>query len=165
MDGIEKIPISLVFSKLVLDSVKVKILLITWHFLEFFFVAPPPTHSLTPLFFGILKVFRWCISGTSFIYVWFAVHKFWNFKCFHTSRKYNFRLLLVSIFGRNPPKCGQIHLKFRPVMQCNIMHQACDSFSFILKKTWKWAKKGFSGSFWEVFGLLFFMLYELHPNL
>ena len=59
-----------------------------------FFVAPPLTQSLR-LFFGILKVFRWCISGTSFIYVWFAVHKFWNFKCFHTSRKYNFRLLLV----------------------------------------------------------------------
>ena len=80
MDGSEKIPIFLVFSKLVLDNVKLKILLISWHFLEFFFVVLPPTHSLTPLFFGIfffyIKVFRWCISGTSFIYVWFAVQKF-----------------------------------------------------------------------------------------
>ena len=40
MDGSEKIPISLVFSKLVLDSVKVKILLSSWHFLEFFCCAP-----------------------------------------------------------------------------------------------------------------------------
>ena len=44
MDG------SLVFSKLVFDNVKVKILFISWHFLEFFSLRP-----LTPLFFGILR--------------------------------------------------------------------------------------------------------------
>ena len=26
-------------------------------------------------------------------------------------------------------------------MQCNIMHQACDGFYFILKNIWNWAKK------------------------
>ena len=69
MDCSEKIPISLVFSisKLVLDSVQD-----SPNFMSFsgvFFVVPPPTHSLIPLFFGILKVFSWCISGTSFSYV------------------------------------------------------------------------------------------------
>ena len=61
-----------------------------------FLVAPiHPAHSLTSSCFGILKVFRRYISGLSFIYFWFVVLKFWNFKCFHTSRKFNFRLLLV----------------------------------------------------------------------
>ena len=73
---------------------KVKILLIWWQFLVAFWLRPPPTHLLTPSCFGIWKVFRWYISGPSFIYVWFVVLEFWNFKCFHTSRKYDFRLLL-----------------------------------------------------------------------
>ena len=60
MDGNEKIPISLPFSKLVLDDVKAEILLISWHFLVIFWLRPPPIRSLTPSFFGILKVF----SGT-----------------------------------------------------------------------------------------------------
>ena len=59
-----------------------------------FLDAAPPIHSLTPSCFGKLKVFRWYISGPSFIYAWFVVLEFWNFKCFNTSRKYNFRLLL-----------------------------------------------------------------------
>ena len=52
-DGSEKIPISLVFSKLVLDDVKVKILLISWHFLEFPLCRP--IHSLTPLFVWYIR--------------------------------------------------------------------------------------------------------------
>ena len=56
MDGSEKIPISLPFSKLVLDDVKVELLLISWHFLVVFWLHPPPIRSLTPSFFGILKV-------------------------------------------------------------------------------------------------------------
>ena len=67
------------------------------NFMEFsdgFWMRPPSTHLLTPSRFGILKVFRWYISGLSFIYVWSVVLEFWNFRCFHTSRQYNFRLLL-----------------------------------------------------------------------
>ena len=59
-----------------------------------FLDAPPPTQSLTPSFFGIWKVFRWYISGSSFIYAWVVVPKFSNFKCFHSRRKFDFRLLL-----------------------------------------------------------------------
>ena len=61
-----------------------------------FLDAPPPTHLLTPSCFGIFNVFRWYISGPSFIYVWFVVLELWKFKCFRTSKKYNFRLLLGS---------------------------------------------------------------------
>ena len=59
-----------------------------------FLDAPPPTQSLTPSFFDIWKVFRWYISGSSFIYAWVVVPKFLNFKCFHSRRKFDFRLLL-----------------------------------------------------------------------
>ena len=62
--------ISLAFSKLVLD-VKAKFLLISWHYLVVFLVAPPsPTRPfIDTLTFVILKVFRWYVSGPSFIYV------------------------------------------------------------------------------------------------
>ena len=89
-----KIPFSLALSELVLDDTKVRILLISWHFLVVFWMRFSPTHLLTPSCFRILNVFRWYISGQSFIYVWFVVLEFWNLKCFHTSRKYNFRLFL-----------------------------------------------------------------------
>ena len=79
---------------LVLDDAKVKIFIIPWLFLMVFSVAPPPAHSLTPSRFGILKMFRWYISGPIFLYVWFVVLEFWNFIWFHTSKKYNFSLIL-----------------------------------------------------------------------
>ena len=115
------------------------------------------------LIFGILKVFSWYISGTSFICVWFAVHEFWSFKSFQTRRKYNFRLLLGGFLGVTHWNVVKFVLNF---------HQWCSatscikhvSFYFILKKTWNWAKQ-FSGSVWEVFGLLLFTTYELHPDL
>ena len=93
IDGSEKISFSLALSELVLDDAKVKILLISLHFLLIVWLCPLPAHSLTSLCFVILKVFRWYTSGPSFIYVWFVVLEFWNFKCFHTSRNYNVRLL------------------------------------------------------------------------
>ena len=58
MDGSEKIPFSLALTELVLDNAKVKIMLVSWHFLVAFWLRPPPAHSLTPSCFGILKVFR-----------------------------------------------------------------------------------------------------------
>ena len=66
MDGSDKIPISLAFSKLVLDDVKVEILLILWHFL-FFSLRPPPVHSLTPSFFFDIK-------GVQVVYIWAKFH-------------------------------------------------------------------------------------------
>ena len=54
-----KNPISLVFSKLVLDSVKVKILLISWHFLEFFSLRPDPPIHWHPYFL----VYQRCSGG------------------------------------------------------------------------------------------------------
>ena len=63
--------ISLAFSKLVLD-VKVKFLLISWHFLVVFWLHPPPPQV-------ILKVFSWYVSRPYLIYVWFVVLKFQMF--------------------------------------------------------------------------------------
>ena len=89
-----KIPFSLALSELVLDDAKFEILLISWHFLVVLWMQSLPAHLLILLCFGILKVFRWHIYGPSFIYVWLVVLEFLNLKCFHTSREYNFRLLL-----------------------------------------------------------------------
>ena len=53
----------------------------------------PLTHYWHPHFWyikGIQLVHIWA----KFHSVWFVVLEFWNFKCFHTSRRYNFRLLL-----------------------------------------------------------------------
>ena len=146
MDGSEKIPISLPFSKLVLDDVKAEILLISWHFLVIFWLRP--THPfIDTLIFWYIKGVQWYISWPSFIYVWlFVVFKSWNFKCFHTSRKYNFW-------------CGQICLTFWPVLQCNAVHQACHNFYFILKSTWNWAQKPI---FWLILrGLVYTFLHPM----
>ena len=81
---------------------------IFWWFFGCF--THPPTLSLTLIWISILKVFRWYISGRSFIYIWFVVIDFWNFKCFHTSRKLSRQCNIQigrfwSIFGPNlPPK-------------------------------------------------------------
>ena len=94
--AVKKSPyLALAFSKLVLDDVKVEILLISWHFVVIFWLWPQPPIHWHPHFFGILKVLRWYTSEPSLIYIWYIVLEFWIFKCFYTSRKYNFRLLLV----------------------------------------------------------------------
>ena len=46
-----------------------------------------------------------------------------------------------AVFGCNPLKCGEICLKFWPVMQCNIMHHSCDGFNFFLKRHLKLSQK------------------------
>ena len=101
----------LALSELVLDHAKVKILLISSHFLVVFLVYLI-CQFIDTLMFWYIKVaqvmqicvkiqfiisrprFIYVISGPRFIYAWFLVLEFWNFKCFNASRKYNFRLLL-----------------------------------------------------------------------
>ena len=128
-----KVPITLAFSKLVLN-VKVKFLLISWHFLVVFWLRHPhPPIHWNP---------RFCyIKGIQLVHIWAKFHlclicssPILKFQIFSCSRRYNFRLLLCGFFGPNPLKYSQICLKFWPEMQCNIMHQACDGFYFILKK-------------------------------
>ena len=55
MDGSEKISISLAFSKLVLGDLKVEILLISWHFLVVFLVAPPTRPFIDTLIIWYVK--------------------------------------------------------------------------------------------------------------
>ena len=76
-------------SKVVLN-VKVKFLLISWHFLVvFWWGLLTPTHPFIETFiYVILKVFRRYISDPSVIYVWFVVLQFWNFKCFQQKVKF-----------------------------------------------------------------------------
>ena len=159
-----KIPVPLAFSKLVL-KVKVKFLLISWHFLVAFSLRPPnpPIHWNS----------HFChIKYIQLVHIWAKFHL--CLTCISPVLKFQMFSVEGTIlgcfwaffFGRNPLKCGQICLKFWPVMQCNIMHQEYDGFYFILKKRLKLSqKKFFSGSFWEVFGLRLLKSCEFHPNL
>ena len=47
------------------------------------------------------------MAGVKVVYI---LGKFENFKCFSTSRNYNFKLLLSGVFGQNSPKCCQFYL-------------------------------------------------------
>ena len=107
-----------------------------------FMDAAPTRPFINTLMFCIFKVFRWYTSGPSFTYVWFLVLEFLDLKCFHTTRKYNFRLLLsvfLNVTHWNVLKF--VCLEFWPVMQCIVIHQAFDGFHFILKKHLKLSKK------------------------
>ena len=158
-----KIPIPLAFSKLVLN-VKVKFLLISWHFLVVFWLPHPhPPIHWNP---------RFCyIKGIQLVHIWAKFHlclicsspvlKFQMFSAEGTI----LGCFWAFFFGRNPLKCGQICLKFWPVMQCNIMHQACDGFYFILKKHLKLRQKNFLAHFERFFVFCLLTPYELHPNL
>ena len=88
------------------------------------------------------------IKGIQLVHIWAKFHIFLicsspvlKFQMFSYQQRYNFRLLLSGVFLCNPLKCGQICLKFWPVMQCNIMHQAYDGFYFTLKKHLKLSQK------------------------
>ena len=123
-----KIPISLAFSTI----------------FRCFLVALPTCPFIDILIFVILKVFSWYIL----VHIWAKFHIFLicsspvlKFQMFSYQQRYNFRLLLSGVFLCNPLKCGQICLKFWPVMQCNIMHQAYDGFYFTLKKHLKLSQK------------------------
>ena len=125
MDGSETILISLPFSKLVLDDVKVKILLISWHLLVFFWLHPNlPIHWHS---------YFWYIKGVQSVHIWNKFHlclicssRVFKFQIFSNQQKVQFYAASGRFFGRNPLKCGQIRFKFSPAMQCNIMHQTCE---------------------------------------
>ena len=129
-----------------------------------FLVAPPPAHSLAPSLFGMLKVFRWYKYSPSFIYVWLIiVLEFWNFKCFHTSRKYSFRLLLGGFLDVTHWNVVKFVLNFD---QCNVMHQEYGGFYFVLKKHLKLSQKtDFLAHFERFLVYAPFTPCELHPNL
>ena len=157
-----KIPNPLAFSKLVLN-VKVKFLLISWHFLVVFWLPHPhPPIHWNP---------RFCyIKGIQLVHIWAKFHlclicssPIFKFQMF--SAEGTILGCFWVVFGRNPLKCGQICLKFWPVMQCNIMHQACDGFYFILKKHLKLRQKNFLAHFERFFVFCLLTPYELHPNL
>ena len=85
-----------------------------------FLHAPPAALRHIPLDFDRGKVLRWCIYHVAFIYIWLIIPKFSNFRCFHTSRKYHFRVPSGWFFGRNHLKWCQISLKFWPVIQYKV---------------------------------------------
>ena len=111
MDGSEKIPIYLVFSKLVLDDVKVKILLISWHFLDFFSWCP--THPF------IDTLIFWYFNGVQVVHIWDKFHlclicssQVFKFQMFSYQQKVQFQSASGRFFESNPPKCGQVHSAF-----------------------------------------------------
>ena len=115
--SLKKIPTFIAFSKVSLGDVKVEILLISCYFLVFICMRPSPAYSLTSSFYGKQKVLRWYISGQGFIYVWYPVATFLTFKCFHSSRKFDFRLLLGGFLAITPsnvpsnPVFVEVHYK------------------------------------------------------
>ena len=93
-------------------------------------------------------LFFWYIKGVQVVHIWHKFHlclicssRVLKFQMFSYQLKVQFQPASGRSFGCSPLKCGQIHLKFWPVMQCNIMHQTCDNFHFILKKAWNWSRK------------------------
>ena len=85
-----KITFSLALSELVLDNAKVEILLISGRFLVVLLKRPLPSHLLTPACFGILKVFRWYISGAKFHLCLICCFRVFKFKMFSYQQKVQF---------------------------------------------------------------------------
>ena len=135
----KKIRISIAFSKL-LNILK-------WRFCHFhgifwpIFACALCRLSIHTLIFLEIKVLWWSIYHVSFIYIWLVILEFPYFKCFCTSRKYQFRLLLGVFLDITSQKRGQIGLKFWPVMLCKVMRQILDSFYSILEKWSKMVQK------------------------
>ena len=100
---LKKISTFITFCEVLLSDVKVEVLLFSWHFFMFLCMCHLPAHLFTTLFFGKQKVLRWYISGPSFIYFWLAVPKFSKLKCFHSSRKLDFRLPTPYVGGKHHP--------------------------------------------------------------
>ena len=102
---IKKIPMFIAFCKVLLNDVKLKTLLLSWHFLVFrcMCYSLPTPHLFTPSFLGKAKVLRWYISGPSFICFWLAVPKVSKFKSFQNSRKLDFRLPTPYVGGKHHP--------------------------------------------------------------
>ena len=98
-----------------------------------FLHAPPAALRHIPLDFGKRKLLRWCIYHVTFIYIWLIIPEFSNFKCFHTSRKYHFRVPSGWFFGRKNLKWCQIRLKFWPV---TIQSNASNTWRFLFH-SWK----------------------------
>ena len=98
----------------------------------------PSIHTLN---FGIWNVLRWYMSGQSFIYVRLVVSEFSNFKCFHTSWKYNFRPLLDNLLNVTP----RIVVKFVWNSNHECIARYCSwhvtDFTLFLENTWNWARK------------------------
>ena len=86
------------------------------------FLLPP--HWLTTLFFGKRKVLGLVHIWAYIIYISFILCLICSFRVF----KCHFWLLLGCFFGHNSPRCGQILLKFWPIMQCKVLNQICDGF-------------------------------------
>ena len=123
-----------------------------------FLVAPPPAHSLTPSLFAMLKVFRWYKYGLSFIYVWlFVVLEFWNFTCFHTSRKYSFRLLLCGFLDVTHWNVVKFVWNFDQWCNATYCIRHMTVFILFLKNTWNWAKKNNFLAYFERFVVYAFL--------
>ena len=135
--------------------------MISWHYLAVFWMCLPPTHSFTPSFFDIWKVFR-RMSGPSFIYVSFiSSSRVFKFQMFSYQQKVLFLAASGWFFGGNPLECGQISFIFWPPMQCKVMHHIPDSFYSILNMVKIGPKNWFFCSFLVVFSLWPFTPYHL----
>ena len=91
-------------------------------FFDSFLDTPSYALWVTPLFFSKWKVSWRYVSMVSFISIAFVVAKLWMFKCFPSSKKCHFWVLLGGFLAITPPQCSQILFKFGTVIQINILH-------------------------------------------
>ena len=130
-----------------------------------FFYAPLTRPFIDTLSFWWIKVqIWWYISGLNFIYVWFVVPKFSNFKRIRSSRKVDFRLLLGGFLTILPPNAVN---SFEILTSHTMRNNASDMSRFLLycqeiveiePKNW------ISGSFLDIFRLRPLTPYELRRN-
>ena len=164
--------LSLVHTKVKWFSKTVKKFGSLYHFLDcvrcfwWIFACTVYHSSIHTLSFLEMKVLRLFICHVSFIYIWLVISEFSYLKCFRTSRKYQYRLLLGGFLSITPRNVVKLVWNFWPVMLHKVMRQMFDSFYSILKKWSKLVKKNwFSCSFLEVFCLQPLMPDEICPNL
>ena len=133
MDVGEKVPTFIAFCELFLGDVKVEYFVNLWHF---WWLLGFASHLLIHWhqFFENLK-------GVKVVHISCKFHlhltcscRAFIFQMFSYQQKVQFEAASWWFFGCNTPKCGQIRLKFWPVMQCQVMHQTCEGLYFILKK-------------------------------
>ena len=155
----KKIRICIAFSKL--------LKMLKWQFSYFhrifwqIFACVLCRPSIHTLIFWEMNV----LSHVSFIYVWLVISEFSYFKCFCTSRKYQFRLVLGVFLNMIPEMWSNWFKTFTSdAKQSN----ASDirQFLFYSKEVVKTGPKiWFSGSFLEVFCFRPLTPDELCPNL
>ena len=113
------------------------------------FYAPLTRPFIDTLNFWWIKVhIWWYISRLNFIYVWFVVPKFSNFKRIRSSRKVDFRQLLGGFLTILPPTAVKFFWDFDQSYNAQWCIRYVTVFIVLSRNSRNWAKKL---NFWFIF--------------